>query len=71
MPLKYLKEYPDVLTTNEVAEILRVHRTTVERKADSGEIKSFSIGTLRRYLKQDIVSLFENQAPEYASKKEA
>ena len=71
MTAKSIKDYPDILTTNEVAEILRVHRTTVERYADSGKLKSVLIGNLRRYLKQDILVLFDNQTPEYASDKEA
>ena len=38
-----------ILTTQEVAEILRVHRSTVSRLAMSGELKSYIIGSRRLF----------------------
>jgi len=51
-----------ILTVDEVAGILRVHRTTVTRLAKSGELKSHKIGTRRMFKDVDVFSFFENQA---------
>ena len=38
-----------VLTTDEVAEILRLHPTTVRRRAESGDIPALRIGRVWRF----------------------
>ena len=50
-----------ILTVQEVADILRVHRSTVTRYAMSGEIKSHLIGNRRLFKDSDVWSFFENQ----------
>ena len=58
------KTRPDelqVLTVQEVADLLRVHRSTVSRYAMSGEIRSYRIGNRRLFKVQDVRAFFENQ----------
>lgn len=50
-----------ILTVSEVAELLRVHRTTVSRYAQSGELRSYQIGTRRLFKESDVWSFFEKQ----------
>ena len=60
-----------ILTMEEVAELLRVHTSTVSRYAKSGQIKSHLIGSRRLFEQEDVWLFFENQvAPEYVSGKE-
>jgi len=42
---------PEVLTSREAAELLRVHRRTLERL----NLPSVKLGRLRRYLREDIL----------------
>ena len=51
-----------ILTIKEVADILRVHRATVSRLAQSGELRSYLIGNRRLFKESDVWSFFENQA---------
>jgi excisionase family DNA binding protein len=51
----------ELLTVDEVAQWLRVHRTTVTRYAKSGELKSYKIGSRRLFKSNDVVEFFENQ----------
>jgi len=51
----------EVLTVNEVAKSLRVHRSTVSRYAQSGELKSYKIGNRRLFKSTDVWEFFENQ----------
>jgi excisionase family DNA binding protein len=50
-----------ILTVAEVAEILRVHRSTISRYARSGELKSYVLGNRRLFKSEDVWSFFENQ----------
>jgi excisionase family DNA binding protein len=60
-----------ILTVQEVADKLRVHRSTVSRFAQSGELKSYRVGNRRLFKTKDVWAFFENQvAREYASGKE-
>jgi excisionase family DNA binding protein len=52
----------NILTVQEVAYKLRVHRSTVSRYAQSGELKSYLIGNRRLFKEIDVWSFFENQA---------
>ena len=51
-----------ILTVEEVAEILRVHRSTVTRYAMSGELRSYVIGSRRLFKDTDVWAFFENRA---------
>lgn len=50
-----------ILTIQEVADFLRVHRSTISRYAKSGELKSHVIGNRRLFKEQDVWQFFENQ----------
>jgi len=50
-----------ILTVNEVADILRVHRSTVSRYAMSGELRSYVLGNRRLFKETDVWSFFENK----------
>ncbi len=60
-----------ILTVKEVAEILRVHRSTITRYALSGELRSYLIGSRRLFKESDVWAFFENQVErEYVFGKE-
>lgn len=60
-----------ILTVQEVANILRVHRSTVSRYSKSGELRSYLIGNRRLFKEIDVWAFFENQvAEEYVFGKE-
>ena len=60
----------EILTISDVANLLRVHRSTISRLAMSGELKSHLIGSRRLFKKSDVLMFFENQeAPEYVSRR--
>jgi excisionase family DNA binding protein len=50
-----------ILTVQEVARILRIHRSTVSRYAMSGELRSYVIGNRRLFKEVDVWAFFENQ----------
>ncbi len=52
----------EVLTIQEVANILRVHRSTVSRLIKTKKIKSTFIGCRPLIIRSDLCSLFDNQA---------
>jgi len=52
----------EILTVVEVADILRVHRSTISRYAMSGELKSYVIGNRRLFKRQDVWAFFDNLA---------
>lgn len=61
-----------ILTVKEVAELLRIHRSTVSRYALSGELKSYVVGNRRLFKEPDVWLFFENRvADEYVFGKEA
>ena len=61
-----------ILTIQEVADLLRIHRSTVTRLAKSGEIKSSLIGNRRLFKDIDVWMFFENQVDrEYVFGKES
>ena len=55
------KTKDQILTISEVAELLRVHRTTVTRYAQSGELRSYQIGSRRLFKESDVWVFFEKQ----------
>ena len=50
-----------ILTLKEVADELRVHRSTVSRYAMSGKLRSYLIGNRRLFKKEDVRLFFDNQ----------
>ncbi|MFZ0448831.1 MAG: helix-turn-helix domain-containing protein [Desulfatiglandaceae bacterium] len=50
-----------IMALTEVADLLRVHRSTISRYAKSGELKSYQIGNRRLFKSADVWSFFENQ----------
>jgi excisionase family DNA binding protein len=50
-----------IMTVQEVADLLRVHRSTVSRYAMSGELRSYTIGNRRLFKDVDVWTFFENQ----------
>lgn len=56
------EEHPRILTIQEVALILRVHRSTISRYAQAGLLKSYLIGNRRLFKDSDVWSFFDNQA---------
>lgn len=60
----------EILTVQEVASLLRVHRSTITRLAKSGELKSHQIGSRRLFKREDVYTFFDNQeSPEYVSRR--
>jgi excisionase family DNA binding protein len=55
------KQSVKILTVQEVADLLRVHRSTVTRLAKSGEIRSYKLGNRRLFKNVDVFAFFENQ----------
>ena len=54
------KQLLKILTVQEVADLLRIHRSTVTRLAKSGEIKSYRLGSRRLFKNEDVLEFFEN-----------
>jgi excisionase family DNA binding protein len=50
-----------ILTIQGVANLLRVHRSTVSRYAMAGEIQSYLIGNRRLFREADVLTFFEKQ----------
>jgi excisionase family DNA binding protein len=56
---------PQILTLEETAKILWVHRSTVSRFAKCGELVSYQLGSRRLFKLNDVLLFFENRiAPE-------
>lgn len=47
-PAEVLRDYPDVLTTNEVADLWRVTPMTVRRLVSAGRLDAFRLDTGKR-----------------------
>lgn len=50
-----------LLTIEEAAQILRVHRSTISRYIKSGELKAYSIGIRKLVKEEDLWLFFENR----------
>ncbi|MCK5680268.1 helix-turn-helix domain-containing protein [bacterium] len=55
------KTLPAIVTTQEAADELRVHRSTISRLAKSGKLKSYVIGNRRLFKLEEVLSFFDNQ----------
>jgi excisionase family DNA binding protein len=51
-----------IMTLDEVADLLSVHRSTVMRYAKSGDLKLHVSGTRRLFKREDVWAFFDNQA---------
>ncbi len=51
-----------ILTVQEVADFLRVHRSTISRYAQSGLLKSYLLGSRRLFKDSDVMQFFEKQS---------
>ena len=56
-----------IMTVSEVAEFLRLHRSTVSRYAMSGELPSHKIGGRRLFWASDVREFFDNRKVDSAS----
>ena len=59
--MEHIDQHIRILTVEEVAEILRIHRSTVSRYAMSGQLRSYVIGNRRLFKESDVWRFFENQ----------
>jgi excisionase family DNA binding protein len=50
-----------ILTIDEVANHLRVHRSTISRYAKVGKLKSYRIGNRRLFKESDVWEFFDKQ----------
>lgn len=50
-----------ILTVQEVADELRIHRSTVTRYAQAGKLRSYIVGNRRLFKETDVWEFFENQ----------
>lgn len=53
---KHICDYPDVLTVEEVKEILQIGRRTAYRLIERNELQHFKIGTKIRIPKQCLIN---------------
>ena len=58
---KHIKDYPDVLTVEEVKEILQIGRRSTYRLLETNEIRHFRIGTKIRIPKQCVIDYLNKQ----------
>jgi excisionase family DNA binding protein len=64
-----INQHPKILTIQEVADLLRLHRSTVSRYAQAGTLKSYLIGNRRLFKESDVWSFFDNQVARIAPEK--
>ena len=50
-----LESYPDMLTVNEVATVLRVHPRSIQRWVRSGQVDAVRMGRSYRIARKDVV----------------
>ena len=48
----------DVMTVNEVAEFLRIHRITIYRMIENGQLHPFRIGRVWRFSRKQLIAQF-------------
>ncbi len=64
-------ENEQFLTTNEIAEILRVHQRTVQRWISSNRLKATKVGPkILRVRRQDLNEFLENQDQDHQEESE-
>ncbi len=53
------ENYPSVMKLEEIASVLRIHRGTVTKWAQRGEIKRRLFSNKARYLKEDVIEYLQ------------
>lgn len=53
----------EIMTAREMAQILRIHPTTVYRLARQKQLPAFKVGTDWRFRAQDVLALLDSIAP--------
>jgi excisionase family DNA binding protein len=53
----------EILTTQEVADLLKLHPKTVNKLAKSGRVPAYRIGRQWRFRKSEILKLLEKTTP--------
>jgi excisionase family DNA binding protein len=53
----------EILTTREVADLLKLHPKTVNKLAKSGRVPAYRIGRQWRFRKSEILKLLEKTTP--------
>ena len=64
---KHISNYPDVLTVEEVKEILQIGRRSTYRLIEANEIHHFKIGTKIRIPKQCLIDYLNKRGAQEAS----
>ena len=62
--MKHIDQYPDVLTVENVKEILQIGRKSAYRLVEQNKIKYFKIGTIIRIPKQCLIDYINECANE-------
>ena len=65
--LKHISDYPDVLTVEEVKEILQIGRKSAYRLIENNEIQHFRIGTKIRIPKQCLIDYLNKRGAQEES----
>ena len=58
---KHIRDYPDVLTVEEVKEILQIGRKSAYRLIEENKIQHFKIGTKIRIPKQCLINFLNER----------
>jgi excisionase family DNA binding protein len=53
----------EILTTREVADLLKLHPKTVNKLARSGRVPAYRIGRQWRFRKSEVLKLLEKEIP--------
>jgi excisionase family DNA binding protein len=53
----------EILTTREVADLLKLHPKTVNKLARSGRVPAYRIGRQWRFRKSEVLKLLEKEMP--------
>ena len=64
---KHISHYPDVLTVEEVKEILQIGRRSTYRLIETNEIQHFKIGTKIRIPKQCLIDYLNKRSAQEVS----
>lgn len=64
---KHISNYPDILTVEEVKEILQIGRRSTYRLIEANEIQHFKIGTKIRIPKQCVIDYLNKRGAQEVS----
>ena len=57
-----------LLNPKEVAEILGIGKSTVYKKADTGDLRCVSFGRSKRFLPEDVIDYIQKNRSDYGEK---